>query len=586
VSQLLTAEDVVIDDLAMSRVMRRIHKGAERQVLWDGSIRTAVHSYGKNAIDMDKLTTSAEHVTSAEIAEHNARFVISSYKHGDAFIKKLPSLLADPNWDMKFKSAGLISEWDDGNLNQLVRIQQDAFVRELQGVLEPVTVRSWSPADRFTFLPTDPRLSKDFSGNPSNGIVQRALWAIRRNQLVSDIIRATGTVDVYDGTIADGSTAETYAINNNLLGYRSIPKIKMTMSEVLSLRPQRYEYENMRSILLRDQERYQASRAQRERHLAGEKFASYWDSLKQNIQPQDPGIAHLEFATIPMLPPQTASSRTWGIEIETVRADSTSRPAGWTATTDGSLPGGDNSYCDCSCDECYNSDHCNDRDESCHDDDSSSLEFVSPILNSFNSSGLRQLCNDLGTDPDENSAPGIHVHVGASDLSVADITNVMLSYSAIERLLLPLLHRKTFNYCKATSADTLRWWLAKVRDYRKMNPDSHMEPSRLAYDAPNDRYLDVNLLALSKHGTIEFRAMGAWYDYDHLSRWAWLVRELVNVSKLGIDQREWTRCRSIADVVAILRKYGSEIPDNTLIDEAISSKDFDLHNERSQEVRG
>lgn len=583
---MLTAEDVVIDDLAMGRVMRRIHKGAERQVLWDGSIKADVYSYGKNAIDMTKLTTSAEQVTSAEIAEHNARFVISSYKHGDTFIKKLPSLLSDPNWDKTFKSAGLVSQWDDSNLNQLVRIQQDAFVRELRGILEPVTVRSWSPADRFTFLPTDPRLSKDFSGNPSNGIVQRALWAIRRNQLVSDIIRATGTVEVYDGTIADGSTVETYAINNNLLGYRSIPKIKMTMADVLSLSPQRYEYENMRSVLLRDQERYQASRAQRERHYAGEKFALYWDSLKQDIQPQDPGIAHLEFATIPMLPPQTASSRTWGIEIETVRADQTSRPAGWTATTDGSLPGGDNSYCDCSCDECYNDDHCNDRDESCHYDDSSSLEFVSPILNSFNSSGLRQLCNDLGTDPDEDSAPGIHVHVGANDLSVADITNVMLSYSAIERLLLPLLHRKAFNYCKATSADTLRWWLAKVRDYRKMNPDAHMEPSRLAYDAPNDRYLDVNLLSLSKHGTIEFRAMGAWYDYDHLSRWAWLVRELVNVSKLGIDQREWTRCRSIADVVAILRKYGSEIPDNTLIDEAISSKDFDLHNEHSKEARG
>jgi hypothetical protein len=583
---LLTAEDVVVEPSAISRVMRRIHKKAEPIILWDGSVNKEVRSYGKNAIDMSKLTTAAEQITSVEIAEHNARFVISAYKHGDAFVKKLPSLLADPDWDKTFKSSGLITEWGDSAISTFVSVRQEAFNRELEGFFEPIKVRSYQPSDRFAFMPVRPELTKDFSGNPSNGIIQRALWALRRNQLVSNIVRTTGTVEVYDSTLPDGSEVETYQLSNNLDGYRSIAQIKMTMAEILTLRPQRYEYENMRSILLRDQERYQASRAQRERHIAGEKFANYWSTLKQEIQSQDPGIAHLEFSAIPMMPPETASSRTWGIEIETVRADQTSRPAGWTATTDGSLPGGDNSYCDCSCNDCYDSDHCNDREESCCDDDSSSLEFVSPILNSFNSAGLRHLCNDLGTDPDEDSSPGIHVHVGASDLSVADVTNVMLSYSAIEQLLLPLLHRKAFNYCKATSADTLRWWLGRVRDHRKMNPTAQLEVSRLAYDAPNDRYLDVNLLSLSKHGTIEFRAMGAWYDYDHLSRWAWLVRELVNVSKLGIDQREWTRCRSIADVVALLRKYGSEIPDNTLIDDAISSKDFDLHNERSQEVRG
>jgi hypothetical protein len=84
------------------------------------------------------------------------------------------------------------------------------------------------------------------------------------------------------------------------------------------------------------------------------------------------------------------------------------------------------------------------------------------------------------------------------------------------------------------------------------------------YDSPADRYSDVNLHALAKHGTIEFRAMGAWYDYDYLVRWAWLVREMVNVSKLGIAQREWTACKTLDDVIALLRKYGSELPSNQL----------------------
>jgi hypothetical protein len=58
--------------------------------------------------------------------------------------------------------------------------------------------------------------------------------------------------------------------------------------------------------------------------------------------------------------------------------------------------------------------------------------------------------------------------------------------------------------------------------------------------------------------------MGPWYDYDYLVRWAWFVREMVNVSKLGIAQREWTACQTLDDVIALLRKYGTEMPSNQL----------------------
>jgi hypothetical protein len=86
------------------------------------------------------------------------------------------------------------------------------------------------------------------------------------------------------------------------------------------------------------------------------------------------------------------------------------------------------------------------------------------------------------------------------------------------------------------------------------------EPRDICENQPASRYQDVNVHAIYKHGTVEFRSMGPYYNYDHLVRWAWFCRELVNVSKLGIEQREWTRCRSLTDAITLLRKYGTELP--------------------------
>jgi hypothetical protein len=70
--------------------------------------------------------------------------------------------------------------------------------------------------------------------------------------------------------------------------------------------------------------------------------------------------------------------------------------------------------------------------------------------------------------------------------------------------------------------------------------------------------MDVNTQALRGHGTIEFRAMGPYYDYDHLVRWAWFVRQMVVVSRLDLPQQVWNACTSLTDVIDLLRKYGNE----------------------------
>jgi hypothetical protein len=259
-------------------------------------------------------------------------------------------------------------------------------------------------------------------------------------------------------------------------------------------------------------------------------------------------------------------SRSWVFVVETVRYDDTSRPRGWNDVHDGSLPDSDDddSSCDCGCNVCDIGDHCDYSSNDCYwnnggsGNGNTSRELVSPILSHFNSTGLQQICSDLGDD-EPSTAPGIHVHIGASDMTVVDIARLLYAYGVVEPLIKPLYHREVFGYCKEMGGNNVQWWLSRVKTYLR-DTGSLPEPRDICYDQPADRYQDVNLHALSKHGTIEFRAMGPFYNYNHLVRWAWFVREMANVARLGLPQTVWTECKTLEDVVLLLRKYGQELP--------------------------
>ncbi len=294
-----------------------------------------------------------------------------------------------------------------------------------------------------------------------------------------------------------------------------------------------------------------------------ENFSKYWTTLKQGIASRvDKDEVRASFNTVPILPAGSKSSRTWGIEIETVQAQLTDRPRGWDQRHDGSLEsmsGGDCTYdyCNCECDDCCDGEH-----DGCYvGDDSSCAEFVSPVLSHFNSDGLRQLCNDIGDAPC-NTSPGIHVHVGADDLSTQDVARLVRTYSIVSPFLVELTRREVFGYCKDISTSNVAHWLSVARDTSRGS--SKLTVSQAVSNQPDDRYRDLNTQAFNAHGTIEFRAMGPVYDYALLVRWAWLCRELVNISKLDLPDSLWRNVTSMADILNIVYQYGSETSDTVM----------------------
>lgn len=484
--------------------------------------------------------------------------------------------LFDGNPSVTVKRNGIISVWNDSWIGEFIGVTPTKVAEMYSDCIEYLPE---SARDNYAiFSLAEPRLSYSFIGDPMNSRLVRSTWQAKRDALIHSAQRVSG-LSVDNDDYGNIRLSFWLHARSEFLSLREVNAISGVIDNYKDYKPSIYDIRNLTDALNRAQASRQRVNDAKSGRESAAKFANYWANLKSTIHTPDTDTAHAHWAAIPVKAEGFDTSRTWGIEVETVRADSTTRPPGWDSRYDGSLPSGDS--CSCDCDSCYDGDHC-DYDD-CQQS-VSSREFVSPILRHYNSAGLRSICNDLGTDIHEDPAAGIHVHVGASDLTIADVTRLLVSYSIIEPLLTPILHRKDYNYCRASSSNSLRWWLSKLRNYNRINPDAVPTPADLIRDTqpPEGRYVDVNVHSLTVHETIEFRSMGAWYDYHHLIRWAWFVREMVNVSKLGIDQKEWQNCRSIEDVVKVLRAYGSEMPLHEEFEDA-NADDLDLSSELKQE---
>lgn len=176
-------------------------------------------------------------------------------------------------------------------------------------------------------------------------------------------------------------------------------------------------------------------------------------------------------------------------------------------------------------------------------------EFVSPILVSMHSNGLASLTEQLAKQP-QNSSSGVHVHVEASDLTNEQVATLIFGYDMLEPLLESSYQRgETRRYCARRSPEDV---LKHARKLRSRQAISNREVRG------GDRYVTLNTNALDEHGTIEFRAMGAVYDYDYLVRWAMLCRELVNLAAAGVTTKQFTKVKTWNDLTMLLAEYGKE----------------------------
>lgn len=185
-------------------------------------------------------------------------------------------------------------------------------------------------------------------------------------------------------------------------------------------------------------------------------------------------------------------------------------------------------------------------------------ELVSPIL-----SGIEGLQNVVRTVTALNNAGatvnrscGLHVHIGADGLTVADLANIAVRYATYENVIdswMPVSRRSSVNqYCASmryilerSSYDTVPAYIRNMANARNASGLAGIFYSR---------YQKVNYQALTRQNTVEFRQHSGTCNAEKIVNWIVFLLGFVETSRLGNVENSSTS--SIAPVASRTRRSG------------------------------
>lgn len=146
------------------------------------------------------------------------------------------------------------------------------------------------------------------------------------------------------------------------------------------------------------------------------------------------------------------------------------------------------------------------------------IECVTPILKGRNGlASLKNACATLNAvGAKVNKSTGLHVHIGAKDLTPEQYCNVFANYQMLESLIDTFMansRRENNNFfCKSLRGKYLR----------------HCHTREEVYEAlDGSRYYKVNPCSWERHQTIEFRQHQGSTDFEKISNWVSFCAELV-----------------------------------------------------------
>lgn len=164
-----------------------------------------------------------------------------------------------------------------------------------------------------------------------------------------------------------------------------------------------------------------------------------------------------------------------------------------------------------------------------------SQEVVSPILNGNNGlNSLKTLCNALASiDAKVNRSCGLHVHIGAANMTDDHYCRLVRNYQAVEKAIDSFMaHSRRANNSQ---------WCHSLQGIDFTNCTTKRQ---IAGAMGYDRYFKVNAVAYDRHKTIEFRQHQGTTDYEKISRWVRFLAKLVEYS----FKNECPTCTTIEEI--------------------------------------
>lgn len=172
-------------------------------------------------------------------------------------------------------------------------------------------------------------------------------------------------------------------------------------------------------------------------------------------------------------------------------------------------------------------------------------ECVTPALDGtpegFKS--LKTCCDSLNASGARaNRSCGLHVHIGASELSDGHYINVFKNYQALEAVIDTIV-APSRRHCQ---------WCRSIRSYDFSTCRTKADVSTKMY---GDRYHKVNPVAYSAHGTIEFRQHQGSTNFTKIKAWVTFCAKLVAYSAENVLDREISSIDEIPFLTAREKAY-------------------------------
>lgn len=157
---------------------------------------------------------------------------------------------------------------------------------------------------------------------------------------------------------------------------------------------------------------------------------------------------------------------------------------------------------------------------------SSGCEVVSPILSG--AKGLAEVKRVVKVMRQGRAKSdiqcGLHVHVGAGDLSIVELQNVARRYAkfepTIDTFVDPRRRGNTSEWCKSMDR------VVEVLDTKVYSTPQEM------IRCIGDRYKKLNLSAFMRHGTVEFRQLEGTVSWTKITNWIEFCVQFVEASRL------------------------------------------------------
>lgn len=170
------------------------------------------------------------------------------------------------------------------------------------------------------------------------------------------------------------------------------------------------------------------------------------------------------------------------------------------------------------------------------------IECVSPVLKGANGKkSLKTTCDALNeAGARVNSTCGLHVHIGAADLTEQQYCNVFNNYYFLEGII--------DRFMAASRRADSNQFCRTVQDHSRLTGCTTAEDVR---DELSSRYHKVNAESYLRHRTIEFRQHQGTTNYEKIINWVTFCGKLVEWSK---KNRLTAHVTDINDVAFLTKK--------------------------------